>query len=71
MLKSHSRMISDKKLLETHIKLGVKALNIYDRCPKIESGNIRAANLSKLQDSINVSPKSAITKLISPFLERT
>ncbi|KAI6176238.1 GB1/RHD3-type G domain-containing protein [Aphelenchoides bicaudatus] len=53
MLKNHSRMISDKKLLETHIKLGVKALNIYDRCPKIESGDIRATNLSKLQDSIN------------------
>jgi hypothetical protein len=48
-------MISDKKLLETHIKLGVKALNIYDRCPKIDSGDIRSANLSKLQDSINAS----------------
>lgn len=48
-------MIPDKKLLETHIKLGVKALNIYDRCPKIDSGDIRATNLSKLQESINVS----------------
>ncbi|KAI6207104.1 Atlastin-3 [Aphelenchoides besseyi] len=32
---------------------GVKALNIYDRCPKIDSGDIRSANLSRLQESIN------------------
>ncbi|KAI6212133.1 Atlastin-3 [Aphelenchoides besseyi] len=48
-----SRMISEKKLHETHIKMGVKALNIYDRCPKIDSGDIRSANLSRLQESIN------------------
>lgn len=54
MIKSRS-WISEKKLLEAHIKLGVKALNIYDRCPKIDSGDIRATNLSRLQESINVS----------------
>ncbi|KAI6234639.1 GB1/RHD3-type G domain-containing protein [Aphelenchoides fujianensis] len=48
-----SRMISEKKLQENHIKHGVKALNIYDRCPKIDSGDIRATNLSRLQESIN------------------
>jgi hypothetical protein len=28
-------MVSEKRLLEAHIKHGVKALNIYDRCPKV------------------------------------
>ncbi|KAL7077122.1 hypothetical protein ACQ4LE_003599 [Meloidogyne hapla] len=48
-----SRMMAEKKLLEAHIKNGIKALNIYDRCPKIYSGDIRIQNLGKLQESIN------------------
>lgn len=49
-----SRMLAEKKLLEAHIKHGIKALNIYDRCPKIHSGDIRNQNLAQLQESINV-----------------
>ncbi|KAF7638972.1 GB1/RHD3-type G domain-containing protein [Meloidogyne graminicola] len=48
-----SRMMAEKKLLEAHIKNGIKALNIYDKCPKIFSGDIRIQNLGKLQESIN------------------
>ncbi|CAD5220250.1 unnamed protein product [Bursaphelenchus okinawaensis] len=48
-----SRMLPEKKLQEIHIKQGVKALNIYDRCPKVESGDIRSRNLARLQDQIN------------------
>jgi hypothetical protein len=55
-----SRMLPDKKLLETHIKLGMKAINLYDKCPKIDSGDIRATNLSRLQESINVSLNCAL-----------
>lgn len=47
-------MMSEKKLLEAHIKHGIKALNIYDRCPKCDSGDIRNQNLAQLQESINV-----------------
>lgn len=49
-----SRMMAEKKLLEAHIKNGIKALNIYDKCPKIYSGDIRIQNLGRLQESINV-----------------
>ncbi|CAK5093882.1 unnamed protein product [Meloidogyne enterolobii] len=48
-----ARMMAEKKLLEAHIKNGIKALNIYDRCPKIYSGDIRIQNLGRLQESIN------------------
>ncbi|CAK5079897.1 unnamed protein product [Meloidogyne enterolobii] len=48
-----SRMMAEKKLLEAHIKNGIKALNIYDKCPKIYSGDIRIQNLGRLQESIN------------------
>uniref|UniRef100_A0A914I3C9 GB1/RHD3-type G domain-containing protein n=1 Tax=Globodera rostochiensis TaxID=31243 RepID=A0A914I3C9_GLORO len=48
-----SRMMAEKKLLEAHIKHGIKALNIYDRCPKIYSGDVRNNNLARLQESIN------------------
>ncbi|KAI1727059.1 atlastin-1 [Ditylenchus destructor] len=48
-----SRMMAEKKLLEAHIKHGIKALNIYDKCPKVESGNVRSQNLARLQESIN------------------
>ena len=48
-----SRMMAEKKLLEAHIKHGIKALNIYDRCPKIDSGDVRNQNLARLQEAIN------------------
>ncbi|KAL3124187.1 hypothetical protein niasHT_004776 [Heterodera trifolii] len=48
-----SRMMAEKKLQEAHIKHGIKALNIYDRCPKIYSGDVRNNNLARLQESIN------------------
>lgn len=47
-------MLAEKKLLESHIKHGIKALNIYDRCPKIDSGDIRNSLLGRLQEEINV-----------------
>uniref|UniRef100_A0A915D6N7 GB1/RHD3-type G domain-containing protein n=1 Tax=Ditylenchus dipsaci TaxID=166011 RepID=A0A915D6N7_9BILA len=48
-----SRMMAEKKLLEAHIKHGIKALNIYDKCPKVDSGDVRSTNLARLQESIN------------------
>lgn len=48
-------MLPEKKLLEVHIKSGVKALNVYDQCPKIDSGEVRVRNLARLQESVNVS----------------
>lgn len=47
-------MMSEKKLLEAHIKHGITALNIYDKCPKIGDGEVRATNLARLQEDINV-----------------
>lgn len=51
---SAPRMLSEKKLLEAHIKHGITALNIYDKCPKIGSGEVRTENLARLQEDINV-----------------
>uniref|UniRef100_A0A158P650 GB1/RHD3-type G domain-containing protein n=1 Tax=Angiostrongylus cantonensis TaxID=6313 RepID=A0A158P650_ANGCA len=48
-----SRMIPEKRLLEAHIKHGITALNIYDRCPKIGTTEIRSRLLAKLQEDIN------------------
>ncbi|CAD6199797.1 unnamed protein product [Caenorhabditis auriculariae] len=48
-----SRMMSEKKLLEAHIKHGITALNIYDKCPKIGSNEVRSRLLEKLQEDIN------------------
>uniref|UniRef100_A0A914CLN2 GB1/RHD3-type G domain-containing protein n=1 Tax=Acrobeloides nanus TaxID=290746 RepID=A0A914CLN2_9BILA len=50
---SAPRMLSEKKLLEAHIKHGITALNIYDKCPKIGSGEVRTENLARLQEDIN------------------
>uniref|UniRef100_A0A7E4W6Q6 GB1/RHD3-type G domain-containing protein n=1 Tax=Panagrellus redivivus TaxID=6233 RepID=A0A7E4W6Q6_PANRE len=47
------RMMSEKKLLEAHIKHGITALNIFDKCPKIGDGEVRSANLARLQEDIN------------------
>lgn len=48
-----TRMMSEKKLLEAHIKHGITALNIYDKCPKIGSNEVRRLLLEKLQEDIN------------------
>jgi atlastin len=50
---SGPRMMSEKKLLEAHIKHGITALNIYDKCPKIGDGEVRSTNLARLQEDIN------------------
>lgn len=52
---SGPRMMSEKKLLEAHIKHGITALNIYDKCPKVGDGEVRSTNLARLQEDINVS----------------
>ncbi|VDL82599.1 unnamed protein product [Nippostrongylus brasiliensis] len=48
-----SRMMPEKRLLEAHIKHGITALNIYDKCPKIGTAEIRNRLLAKLQEDIN------------------
>ncbi|CAI5447478.1 unnamed protein product [Caenorhabditis angaria] len=48
-----TRMMPEKKLLEAHIKHGITALNIYDKCPKIGSKEVRSLLLEKLQEDIN------------------
>ncbi|CAB3409766.1 unnamed protein product [Caenorhabditis bovis] len=48
-----TRMMPEKKLLEAHIKHGITALNIYDKCPKIGSNEVRRILLEKLQEDIN------------------
>ncbi|KAE9555669.1 hypothetical protein FO519_001140 [Halicephalobus sp. NKZ332] len=50
---SGPRMMSEKKLLEAHIKHGITALNIYDKCLKVGDGEVRSANLARLQEDIN------------------
>lgn len=50
-----SRMMPEKRLLEAHIKHGITALNIFDKCPKIGTAEIRSRALAKLQEDINVS----------------
>ena len=52
---SGPRMMSEKKLLEAHIKHGITALNIYDKCSKVGDGEVRSTNLARLQEDINVS----------------
>ncbi|VDO64702.1 unnamed protein product [Haemonchus placei] len=48
-----SRMMPEKRLLEAHIKHGITALNIYDKCPKFGSAETRNRLLEKLQEDIN------------------
>ncbi|KAK6747308.1 hypothetical protein RB195_000486 [Necator americanus] len=48
-----SRMMPEKKLLEAHIKHGITALNIFDKCPKIGTADVRSRALAKLQEDIN------------------
>ncbi|KIH59448.1 guanylate-binding protein [Ancylostoma duodenale] len=48
-----SRMMPEKRLLEAHIKHGITALNIFDKCPKIGTAEIRSRALAKLQEDIN------------------
>ncbi|KAK6027510.1 hypothetical protein OSTOST_06457 [Ostertagia ostertagi] len=48
-----SRMLPEKRLLEAHIKHGITALNIYDKCPKFGSAETRNRLLEKLQEDIN------------------
>ncbi|TKR64189.1 hypothetical protein L596_024768 [Steinernema carpocapsae] len=47
------RMMSEKKLLEAHIKHGVVAINTFGKCPKVGDGKVREANLSRLQEELN------------------
>ncbi|KAK6037310.1 hypothetical protein COOONC_25185, partial [Cooperia oncophora] len=47
------RMMPEKRLLEAHIKHGITALNIYDKCPKFGSAETRNRLLEKLQEDIN------------------
>ncbi|KHJ87245.1 hypothetical protein OESDEN_12985 [Oesophagostomum dentatum] len=49
-----SRMMPEKRLLEAHIKHGITALNIFDKCPKIGTAEIRSRALAKLQEDINL-----------------
>ncbi|CAJ0603214.1 unnamed protein product [Cylicocyclus nassatus] len=48
-----SRMMPEKRLLEAHIKHGITALNIFDKCPKIGTAEVRSRALAKLQEDIN------------------
>ncbi len=48
-------MLPDKRLNDAHIKYGIQALNIYDKCPKIGTGDVRQKHLSRLQGEINAS----------------
>ncbi|CEF71458.1 Atlastin [Strongyloides ratti] len=48
-----ARMLSEKRLLEAHIKNGITALNIFDKCPKIGSSQVRSEYLARLQEDIN------------------
>ncbi|CAJ0560752.1 unnamed protein product, partial [Mesorhabditis spiculigera] len=47
------RMMPEKRLLEQHIKHGITALNIFDKCPKIGSSEVRSAMQCRLQEDIN------------------
>ncbi|PAV73795.1 hypothetical protein WR25_20099 [Diploscapter pachys] len=49
----HPRHMSEKRLLEAHIKHGIIALNIYDKCPKLGATEIRPKMLERLQEDIN------------------
>uniref|UniRef100_A0AC35U4Q2 GB1/RHD3-type G domain-containing protein n=1 Tax=Rhabditophanes sp. KR3021 TaxID=114890 RepID=A0AC35U4Q2_9BILA len=48
-----ARMLSEKRLLEAHIKHGITALNIFDKCPKFGSPSVRNEYLARLQEDVN------------------
>ncbi|CAJ0937479.1 unnamed protein product, partial [Mesorhabditis belari] len=50
---SGPRMMPEKQLLRLHIKHGITALNIFDKCPKIGASEVRSKMLEKLQEDIN------------------
>uniref|UniRef100_A0A9J2PBS0 GB1/RHD3-type G domain-containing protein n=1 Tax=Ascaris lumbricoides TaxID=6252 RepID=A0A9J2PBS0_ASCLU len=50
---STSRMMPEKRLYEIHIKHGITALNVFEKYPKIGSGEVRSKILAGLQEELN------------------
>ncbi|VDK45733.1 unnamed protein product [Anisakis simplex] len=50
---STPRMMPEKRLYEIHIKHGITALNVFEKCPKIGSNEIRSKILARLQEELN------------------
>ncbi|KHN88280.1 Atlastin-3 [Toxocara canis] len=50
---STPRMMPEKRLYEIHIKHGITALDVFEKYPKIGSGEVRSKILARLQEELN------------------